>query len=551
LSETSETSGHGRAAVAVTGALCAVVLVVAILLATAAGGSSGGYSVRAIFDDAANLIPGEDVKIDGVKVGTVDSVTPTPQAKAAVVLAIDNPGFQNFRSDASCTIEPEALIGEKFVNCLPTQPRAPGTPLPPSLHRIPSGHEGEGQYLLPVANTSSPVGVDQLEDINRLPVRERFTIIINELGTGLSGRGPDLNVVIKRADPALRELDRVLGILASQNHVLANLAEESDRALAPVAAVKQQLANFIGASDTVARATANQRTALSQNLAAFPPFLRQLGPAMQRFGSFAEQTLPTFTDLRAAAPGINQMFTSLAPFARSSTAFFQTLGTSVKTTGPALVSLKPLLGQTKTLGAALRPFSGSLAELTTSLRNTGGLERILDFIFLGTGASNGYDALGHFLRAEGVANTCLTYAIKPAPGCPAKLFSTNGTSTNEGSAANATSSGSNGSSGSSAARAASASSPSDLSGTSVVMARTLAVLDGATPAQALARYPGPATTHSAGASGLGTGLGTGTGTGAGTSVAPVGGSSSGTTYYTPSSEPSSAGSMLLNYLLGN
>ena len=32
---------------------------------------SGGYTVRAIFDDAGNIIPGENVKIDGVKVGTV------------------------------------------------------------------------------------------------------------------------------------------------------------------------------------------------------------------------------------------------------------------------------------------------------------------------------------------------------------------------------------------------------------------------------------------------------------------------------------------------
>ena len=192
-------------------------LVAVVLLATSAGGSNGSYTIRAIFDDAGNLVSGENVKIDGVKVGTVGSVTPTPQAQAAVVLKIENPGFQDFRADASCTIEPEALLGEKFVNCLPTQPRAEGTPLPPPLHKIPSGQEGAGEVLLPVANTSSPVDVDLLDDINRLPVRERFTIIINELGAGLAGRGSDLNVVVKRADPALREFDKVLAILAGEN----------------------------------------------------------------------------------------------------------------------------------------------------------------------------------------------------------------------------------------------------------------------------------------------------------------------------------------------
>ena len=48
----------------------------AVLLSTSAGGSGGGYSIRAIFDDAGNLTIGEDVKVDGVKVGTVESVTP-------------------------------------------------------------------------------------------------------------------------------------------------------------------------------------------------------------------------------------------------------------------------------------------------------------------------------------------------------------------------------------------------------------------------------------------------------------------------------------------
>ena len=50
---------------------------------------------------------------------------------------------------------------------------------------------------------------------------------------------------------------------------------------------------------------------------------------------------------------------------------------------------------------------------------SGGVERLLDFIYLGAGASNGYDQLGHFLRAELIANQCQTYAVVPAAGCSA------------------------------------------------------------------------------------------------------------------------------------
>lgn len=520
-----------RGPVATVGALGMAALVAVVLLTVSGcAGSGGGYTVRAIFDDAANIIPGEDVKIEGVKVGVVGTVTPTPAAKAAVVLHIENSGFQDFRADASCTIEPEALIGEKFVNCLPTQPRAEGTPLPPALHKIPSGHEGEGQYLLPVTNTSSPVDVDLLGDLNRLPERERFRIIINELGAGLAGRGSDLNAVIRRADPALRELDKVLGILAQQNKTLVNLAEEGDRALAPVPGVKQQISNFIVGADTVSRASANQRGAIARNLADFPPFLEQLGPAMERFGRFADQTIPTFTDLKAAAPGINQLFTSLPAFASSQTAFFQSLGSTAKTSGPALASLQPLLARLKKLGNSTQPFSVSLSELLTSLRDTGGLERFMDFIFLGAGSTNGYDALGHFLRTEGVAAaTCLTYAVVPAGGCHGNFFNTTGGAT--GASAGSASAHSN-------ATAAAAASSAGL-----VMKRTLAVLGGATPAQAIAKYPGSISISGA----LGDLNGTGEGAGG---AQPVGGSSAGTTFYSPAPE-SGAGGMLLNYLLGN
>ena len=36
------------------------------------------------------------------------------------MLDITKPGFQDFRTDAECTIRPQSLIGEKFVECTPT-----------------------------------------------------------------------------------------------------------------------------------------------------------------------------------------------------------------------------------------------------------------------------------------------------------------------------------------------------------------------------------------------------------------------------------------------
>jgi phospholipid/cholesterol/gamma-HCH transport system substrate-binding protein len=516
----THSEGFRRGKIAIAGAACAVALAVIVLLATSAGGSGGGYSVRAIFDDAGNLTVGEDVKVDGVKVGAVGSVTPTPYAKAAVVLNIENPGFQDFREDASCEIRPQALIGEKFVDCLPTQPRVEGTPLPPPLKTIPAGQEGAGQVLLPVKNTHSPVDPDLLGDITRLPEAQRLTIILNELGAGFAGRGSDLNAVLRRSNPALRGLEQVFAILAKENKTLTDLAVEGDRATAPLAAERARLVGFIKESGKVARVTANHRSALAQNLAAFPAFLERLGPAMERFGRFAEQTTPTFEDFGIAAPGINKTFENIGPFSKSFEGFLRAFGKNARTTSSALVAVEPLLSLAKGLGKNAKPFAGNLSGLLTSLKSTGGLERLLDFIYLGGGSINGYDALGHFLRAEIFASTCLTYSVQTNPTCTTGKFIGASSSSTKASAASAGS-------------------------TSLVMQRTLAVLKGMTPAEAIAKYPGSIGADTAG------GAGAPTTSGSTPAAQPVGGAAAGTTYYSPAEESSEASGMLLNYLLGN
>src|SRR5688572_15953574 len=111
-----------------------VVLAGVTVLAVAGTGASsdngGTYQVRAIFDSAFSVITGEDVRIAGVIVGAITAVEVTEDNKAAVVLDITQDGFQDFRQDATCEIRPQSLIGERFVECTPTQPREPGAQAP-------------------------------------------------------------------------------------------------------------------------------------------------------------------------------------------------------------------------------------------------------------------------------------------------------------------------------------------------------------------------------------------------------------------------------------
>jgi phospholipid/cholesterol/gamma-HCH transport system substrate-binding protein len=396
-------------------AVLAAAAIVAIL-GTGASSTGSSYKVRAIFDNAVSVIPGEDVKIAGVKVGKISALDVTPEKKAAVTLDITEAGFQDFRTDATCTIRPQSLIGEKFVECTPTQPHAVGESAAPALQKIKDG-KGQGEHLLPLSQTSSPVDIDLINDILRKPYAERLSIILGELGTAVAGRGKDLSQTIRRADPALRETDKVLAILASQNQILANLATDSDTILAPLARDRRQVADQFAQSAQVAQATAERGDALEANLQKLPTFLRQLRPTMVRLGAFADQATPVLTDLHAQATNINTLITQLGPFANASRPALRTLGQAAEIGGPALTKSRPTIQELGRFATAIRPVARNGALLLDSFQKTGGVERLMDYIFYQVSAVNGFDQFGHYLRAALIVNLCSSYAIRPTAGC--------------------------------------------------------------------------------------------------------------------------------------
>ena len=65
-------------------AFAAIGAVLALAITSRVDSGSGAYLVRAVFDNSSFVIPGEDVKVAGVKVGTIQSVGLTDDNKAAI-----------------------------------------------------------------------------------------------------------------------------------------------------------------------------------------------------------------------------------------------------------------------------------------------------------------------------------------------------------------------------------------------------------------------------------------------------------------------------------
>jgi ABC-type transporter Mla subunit MlaD len=399
-----------------------------VFFAQGSGGSGGSYEVRGIFDNGAFLVTGEDVRIAGAKVGSVSSVdvtmpgepanrdgSPDP-GKAVVVMDITDPGFQDFRQDASCIIRPASLLGEKYVDCQPTQPHSPETEPPPPLKVVASGDPGAGEHFLPLQNNGKDVDIDLVNNIMREPFADRFRLILNDLGASLAARGKDLEAIVKRADPALRETDRVLRQLAQQNHELAKLASDSDRVLAPLARERAKVAGFIRNANTAGEATAERSADLEAGFQKFPAALLALRRQMVQLQRFAKQAAPTFADFADAAPNITRSTEALGPFAKASTPALLSLGKAAQKSQQPIVNSDPTLVKIRNLAEKAPPAANNLSKLLSTTRKTGGFSKLMHLIYFTTGGINGYDKYGHFLRAILQVTSCTTLSSIPTPG---------------------------------------------------------------------------------------------------------------------------------------
>ena len=251
-------------------------------------------------------------------------------------------------------------------------------------------------------------------------------MILNELGTGLAGRGGDLRQAIINANPALKQTDEVLAILADQNRVLANLARDGDTILAPAGPQPRPGGRLRHEGQHHRQATAERSSALEQNIAKLPAFLRELTPTMQRLGGLSDQMTPVLTDLGAEAPSINRFIEELGPFSQAGIPALQSLGAAADVGGPALTKSKPIITDVGQLASSAKPLTNNLASLLTSLKDTGGIERLMDYLFYQVAAINGFDADGHYLRAGLILNACSQYAIAASPDCLATFDNSGG-----------------------------------------------------------------------------------------------------------------------------
>ena len=136
----------------------------------------------------------------------------------------------------------------------------------------------------------------------------------------------------------------------------------------------------------------------------------------------ADQGTPLLADLGEAAPDMDRLIRGLGTLSHAGRDSFPSLGDALERGRPALIRSRPLIRDLRRLGTEAGPATRDLDALTASLRQTKGIERINDFLYYLALSTNGFDAVGHYLRAGLVTNTCSSYFTVTAGGCNATFY---------------------------------------------------------------------------------------------------------------------------------
>jgi ABC-type transporter Mla subunit MlaD len=390
--------------------LAIIAAVAAVLGAKAAASGSDRYTFDVLFDDAQGLVAGQVVKIAGAQAGTIEKLTVTSNEEARIQATITGP-FR-FHRDATCSIRPEGLISENYVEC---DPGSAGSPLLTSQHGLPP--------TVPVSHTSEDVTLQDLFNIFDVPTAERLQVLLDEFGIASAGEGDNVNSILNRVNPTLRLADHVIDILDSQTAQLRTFIDATNTIAAQGATHTAAVQAFLQRASALAALTADHHTPLALAIHRLPSLLSATRPALDQLDTVAIDGTPLLRDLQSASPSLDEANAKLGPFVKLAIPALAKVSQAVSQAIPTLRHATPVADELNTYTRRSAASTASFAKLSLNLVEHGFSENFFSVIYYVTGALSRYDSTSHLLSlllVDPDHGACATYdSSAPIPGCSA------------------------------------------------------------------------------------------------------------------------------------
>src|SRR3954470_10962180 len=371
------TRGRGTASIVASpvlvGAVTTLIVIVSVFLAYTANKGLPfvpTYDLSVRLPNGSNLVPGNEVRLGGFRVGVVDTITPATQ----VIHGHNTPiAVANMKLDK--TVEPLAIDTKVFVRAR--------SALGLKFIELTPGHAKKTYKAggtIPLANATLPVEFDDFLNTFDLQTRANSRLALTGYGDAFAGRGADLNRAIQGLNPFFTFLRPVMRNLSDPRTALKdffkNIGEVSAQ-VAPVARVQAEL--FTKMADTF-QAFNQCPSCLQQTIEKNPPTLdtairsfRVQRPFLTDFADLSRRLIPFANVLPSALPKINaalaagtRVLPQTVTLNRNTEEVFRALDDLVQdpSTDLALGDLRNTLAVTKPLISYIAPYQ-TVCDYTT------------------------------------------------------------------------------------------------------------------------------------------------------------------------------------------
>ena len=302
---------------------------VAVVLLLMSGGEEQ-YEVTAEFDNASQLVKGNEVVVGGLAAGSVKEIELGPDGQALVTFTVSE-DYAPLRRGTTATVRSYSLSG--IAN------RQVQLTLPPDSQAgdsIPSGG------TLAQSETVSEVDLDQVFNTLDPETVKDFKHVIQGFEISYDGVGPQANKGFRYLNPFLSTSRRLFSELTFDERSLERLIVDADQLSGALAARSPDIEALVGNLNLMMNAIGRQKTSLAEAVAKLPNFMRQANT--------------TFVNLRAALDDVDPLVDASKPAAKKLQPFFAELRAA---TADAVPTIRDLDAIVKRKGA-----NNDLIELT-------------------------------------------------------------------------------------------------------------------------------------------------------------------------------------------
>jgi phospholipid/cholesterol/gamma-HCH transport system substrate-binding protein len=348
----------GRVA-AIAAVAIAIVAVAVILLQ---GGSS--YAVNAIFVNASQIVSGDLVEVSGSSIGTVSSISLTPNGQAELTLNITNKNYEPLRQGTQATVREASLSG--IANRYVDLRLGPGT-----------GSPIANKGTIGTTETTSAVDLDQLFNTLDAPTRKGLQDVIQGSASEYAGQGKAAQAAWVYLNPAIASTSMLFREINKDTGKFTNFIVKSGNLVSDIATRRADLSGLVQHLASTTGALAGQHTALGQSIQELPPFMRLANTTFVNLRNALDDVTPLVDASKPVAPKLQKLLEQLKPLAQDSVPTVRDLANIVSRPGTNndLTELTrlgvPLAAATVhniQANGKLRP--GAFPESTTALNNS-------------------------------------------------------------------------------------------------------------------------------------------------------------------------------------